>query len=119
MARKKIEVTREIMRNRIHVAEVLRSNYLEMLATISTPGLPENVVKVLRAALDSSYESMNKAERRVIVSVQKKLGSDFRIACDSFNANTEMWISDPSVTIVENSDDDEDSEISQDSLTEV
>lgn len=106
MARKKIEITREIMLNRIRVAETLRQNYVELVETINTPNLPEKVKKVLIAANDEAFNAMNKAERKVIVAVQKKLGSDFRIACDSFAANSEMWVSDPSVTVIEDSEEE-------------
>jgi hypothetical protein len=114
-------VTREIMRNRIHKVQILRANYSELAEMIDDDSLKPNVKRVLLASAQELFINLQKAERKVIVSVQKKLAEDFSAAEILFDTFSDRWISDPSVTIVENDDSEDDdsdeNEVSQDSLT--
>ena len=98
-------VSQQVMILRIQSARKLREAYEASSNLLKdNPKLPEAVKEVLRTGVNSAWDMMNKAERKVIVGVQKKLPSDFSHYVNVFENNVGMWPDDPTLTILPEND---------------
>lgn len=108
-------ISRQMMQNRILRARMLHNSLNELHEAIQTPNLPVKVKSILEAQKSILFSEVYKAQRKVIVAVQKVLvPNSFETCSTLFDANRTLWIDDPSMKVIEDGtvieDDDEDEE---------
>lgn len=102
--RKRAIISQQIMTLRIQKAKKLREAYEATSKLMSdNRKLPAEVVKVLESAQSAAWMECDKAERKVVVAVQKKF-SGFMSACALFELNIDAWPDDPTLTVLPEND---------------
>lgn len=99
-------ITQQIMQNRAAKAKMLRKTYDDLVKLSKDESLPDSVRKVIRANVNSAYEALSRAERKFIAQVEKVVTSQFSRAHEVFELNQDKWIDDPTVTVLDNDDDE-------------
>lgn len=94
------------MQNRSAKAKMLRKTYDDLVKLSKDESLPDSVRKVIRANVNSAYEALARAERKFIAQVEKVVTSNFSRAVDVFEMNLELWVDDPTVTVLDTDDEE-------------